>query len=189
MSYFPFFLDLPRLQGLIIGAGYVAEEKISRLLPSGANLTVIAREISQQVRDYEGITILEKEYEKGDLQGFDYIIAATNDSDLNQRIYDDARQMHLLVNVVDIPELCDFIFPSVLKKGKLVIGISTSGAAPQVAIRLRKELENQIPDDIEEKLDYLYQERIRVKKEIADPSERRKYLKGLADRLLDYEDR
>ncbi len=186
MGYFPFYVDVTKLHGVIIGGGKVALEKVERLLSFDASITLIARFVSEEVKEYDcRITIVEKEYQVADLDDADYVIAATNDPEMNKRIYSDAKKRKLLVNVVDEPDICDFIFPSVLQKGKLVVGVSSSGAGPQVAIRLRREIEKIIPDNIEEILDYLAEERVKARKNIADASERRKYLIELANTVFD----
>ncbi|MCR5755126.1 MAG: bifunctional precorrin-2 dehydrogenase/sirohydrochlorin ferrochelatase [Acetatifactor sp.] len=189
MGYFPFFTDVTRLRGVIIGGGTVAFEKVTRLLPFEAKLTLIAIDICDEIKQYESkIEFIEDEYRSDYLDRADYVIAATNIPDLNRQIYADAKKRKLQVNVVDVPEYCDFIFPSVLQKGKLVVGVSSGGAAPRVAIRLRNEIEKLIPENIEEVLDYLFEERKRAKETISDPLERKKYLIGLADKLLHYEE-
>lgn len=186
MGYFPFFTDVTKLHGVIIGGGKVALEKVERLLSFNASITLIARMVCEEIKEYDGrIKIVEKDYRSTDLDKADYVIAATNDPHTNQRIYSDAKERKLLVNVVDEPDICDFIFPSVLQKGKLVVGVSSSGAGPQVAVRLRKEIEGIIPDNIEEILDYLAEERVKAKKNITDAAKRRKYLIELANTVFD----
>ena len=218
MGYFPFFVDVEKLHGVIVGGGNIALEKVERLVPFNAKLTLVASNIDDRIKQYacayrvnqtanedvneDGIKqhvsddkinqrahlqLIEREYRSEDLDDADYVIAATNISTLNEQIRRDARKRGLLVNVVDVTDSCDFIFPSVVKRGRLVVGVSSSGAGPQVAIRLRKEIEKVIPDDIEDILDFLAEERIRAKKEIPDSAERKKYLIGLADKLLNHE--
>ncbi len=186
MGYFPFFVNLTKLHGVVIGGGSIALEKVTRLLEFECNLTVVATTIKDEIKAYSGeIELVEGEYCENMLDSADYVIAATNITALNERIYRDAKRKGKLINVVDVPEKCDFIFPSVLHRDKLVVGISTSGAGPQVAIRLKKEINEILPDNMEEILDYLAEERIKAKAEIPDPKKRREYLIGLANKLLD----
>jgi len=186
MAYFPFFVDVTNLQGLIVGGGNIALEKVERLLAFDAKLTLIAEDICEEIKGYANkIQLVEEKYYSDILKNADYVVAATDNTELNELIYKDAKKLNLLVNVVDVPDLCDFIFPSVMKRGKLVVGVSTSGAGPQVAIRLRKEIEETIPSDIEETLDILAKARIEAKETIKDPAKRRKYLIDLANSLLD----
>ncbi|MCR4654322.1 MAG: bifunctional precorrin-2 dehydrogenase/sirohydrochlorin ferrochelatase [Eubacterium sp.] len=214
MGYFPFFMDMERLQGLIIGGGNIAAEKLEKLLPAGASLKVVAPEIKQEIlvaagvaeikgtaeqqnadREPEGsectepekpgrVEVIRREYRTEDLDEVDYVIAATGIREINDKVCREAKQRRIPVNVVDDPENCDFIFPSVVRRGRMVVGVSTGGAGPRVAVRLRKQIEEMLPGDIEEILDILARERIRAKKEIPDSSRRKKYLMDLADRLL-----
>lgn len=186
MGYFPFFVNLTNLHGVVVGGGNIALEKVMRLAEYDCSLTVIATTICDGIKAYsKDIELIESEYSEDILDSADYVIAATNITELNERIYRDAKKRGKLINVVDVPDKCDFIFPSVLHRDKLIIGISTSGAGPQVAIRLKNKINEIIPDNIEEILDYLAEERIRAKEEIADPKKRREYLIGLANQLLD----
>ena len=214
MGYFPFFMDMEPLQGLIIGGGNIAAEKLEKLLPAGASLKVVAPEIKQEIlvaagvaeikgtaeqqnadREPEGsectepekpgrVEVIRREYRTEDLDEVDYVIAATGIREINDKVCREAKQRRIPVNVVDDPENCDFIFPSVVRRGRMVVGVSTGGAGPRVAVRLRKQIEEMLPEDIEEILDILAIERIRAKKEIPDPVQRKKYLMDLADRLL-----
>ena len=186
MGYFPFFTDVEKLHGVIIGGGNVALEKVERLVSFNARITLVASAICDEIKKYSGeIELIEKDYESEVLLNADYVIAATDNMELNRQIYSDAKKRNLLVNVVDVPELCDFIFPSVLQKGKLVVGVSTSGAGPRIAIRLKNEIEKIIPEDIEEKLDYLAEERIQAKENIKDAAKRRAYLIELANTVFE----
>lgn len=185
MGYFPFYTDVTKLHGVIIGGGNIALEKVSRLMQFDAHITLIAREICDDIKEYSNaLELIEAEYKSDYLDMADYVIAATDIRELNEQIYEDAKKRKLLINVVDEPDICDFIFPSVIQRGKLVIGISSSGAGPQVAINLRKEIEKIIPNNIEEILDYLAEERITAKQNIPDQSKRRKYLIDLAEKML-----
>jgi siroheme synthase-like protein len=207
-------MDMERLQGLIIGGGNIAAEKLEKLLPAGASLKVVAPEIKQEIlaaaglaeikctaeqqnaeREPEGnkctepekpgrVEVIRREYRTEDLDEVDYVIAATGIREINDKVCREAKQRRIPVNVVDDPENCDFIFPSVVRRGRMVVGVSTGGAGPRVAVRLRKQIEEMLPEDIEEILDILARERIRAKKEIPDPVQRKKYLMDLADRLL-----
>lgn len=187
MGYFPFYTNVENLHGVIIGGGKVALEKVERLMSFDAKLTLVAKEVCPEIMEYqERVEIIQDSYKSAYLDQANYVIAATDNQELNETIYADAKARKLLINVVDVPELCDFIFPSVVQRGKLVVGVSTSGAGPQVAIRLRNEIEKIIPDDMEAILDYLAEERITAKEKISDPLERRRYLIKLANEMLDY---
>lgn len=170
MAYFPFFFEVNRLKGVVIGGGRIALEKIEKLDAYEAELTVIAPEILPKICEYKCVkNIVRREFEEGDLEEADYVIAATDIIELNERVRQLCRSRHLPVNVVDNQALCDFIFPSVYKRGPLVVGVSSSGASPQVAIELRKQFEENTPDNIEEILDYLASIRPYVKEKVTNP--------------------
>lgn len=186
MGYFPFFTDVEKLHGVIIGGGHVALEKMEKLLTFGAKLTVVASDICDGIKRYNNIlTLIEEDYKGDFLEDADYVIAATDDHLLNERIYTDAKARKLMVNAVDQPDICDFIFPSVIQRGRLVVGVSSSGAGPQVAIRLREKIEEIVPDNIEEILDYLAKERIWARDNIEDAAKRRRYLIELANKTFE----
>ncbi len=188
MNYFPFFVNVEELHGVIVGGGKVAAEKVERLSIADARLMVIAPEMDEEIRGYQDVVTLKfKPYEEADLADADYVIAATGIPEIDRAVYEDAKRRNILVNMVDVPEYCDFIFPSVVKRGKLVAGVSSSGASPLAAVRLRKEIEKIIPEGIEEKLDYLFEARRKAKEEIKDPKERRQYLIELSNRVLNDE--
>lgn len=146
MSYYPVLLDLEGKEVLVVGGGRVAERKICTLLEYGAKIFLISKEITNNLHQMvEGgkIVLLGSEFEEGFLNGVFLVIAATNDKDLNHRVGQSAQTRGLLVNAVDQPRDCNFIVPSIIRRGDLLIAVSTSGKSPAVAKRLRKELEKQ----------------------------------------------
>jgi len=170
MAYFPFFFEVNRLKGVVIGGGRIALEKIERLNEYGADITVFAPEVLDEIQGYACVKkIVKKEFEPTDIEAADYVIAATNIYELNEQVRQVCREKHVPVNVVDNQPMCDFIFPSVFKKGPLVVGVSSSGASPQVAIELRKNFEANTPDNIEEILDYLASIRPYIKERVKEP--------------------
>jgi precorrin-2 dehydrogenase/sirohydrochlorin ferrochelatase len=143
---FPMFVKLAGRRVLVVGAGAVAEGKIRGLLDSGADIRVIALEASSTVRqwaDAGAIGLEERAFAPGDLDGVFLAVAATACSELNQLIFAEAGRRQILCNVVDVPELCDFFYPAVMRRGDLQIAISTSGQSPLLAQRIRKHLEQQ----------------------------------------------
>lgn len=153
MSYFPAFLKFDDKKILIVGGGYIAYEKLDHLLNFTKNITLIAKEFSEDIQkliDCNSLKTYEKEYQKGDIYGFDIIIAAVDDFDLQESIYFESRNQNCLCNCVDLQQYCDFIFPSYIKKDDLTIAVSTSGSSPAMAKHLRIFLENIIPDSIGE---------------------------------------
>ncbi len=130
MAYFPFFIDLEQKEGLIVGGGRVALGKARRLLPYGPRLTVAAPQIFPDFYELEGIALLEEPFVPEILDGKCFVIAATGDVPLDRRIARLCRERDILVNVVGDREACTFLFPALVKRGDLSIGISTGGPTP-----------------------------------------------------------
>lgn len=143
MTVYPLFENIDGRTFLIIGGGKVAAGKVRRLLQFTNRIVVVAEET-----EITGVKVLRKTYEPSDLERGDYVIVATSNRALNREIAAECRAQRIPVNVVDDPELCSFIFPSVIKKGDLTIGISTGGTSPAYAQQLRKEIEDSLPEDI-----------------------------------------
>ena len=148
MEYFPVFMKLQQQKVLVVGGGEVAERKIRLLLKAGATIAVIARELNETVESWrreEKVDWLSQEYRQELLQGMRLVFAATNDSDLNQQVYEDAEQAGIPVNVVDQRELCRFISPAVIDRSPIQVAISTGGSAPVLARMVRNWLERVLP--------------------------------------------
>ena len=152
---FPVFLKLEELEVLVVGAGNVGLEKLSAILTNApaSSVTVIAREISHQVRalaeSYTNVKLVEKAFEPEDLDEKEIVIVAVNDKTISNYIRVLSKQKKLLVNVADTPELCDFYLGSIVDKGNLKIAISTNGKSPTIAKRMKEQLNELIPDEIE----------------------------------------
>ncbi|MBZ5679827.1 MAG: bifunctional precorrin-2 dehydrogenase/sirohydrochlorin ferrochelatase [Acidobacteriia bacterium] len=145
-SLFPMFVKLAGRQCLVVGAGKVGEPKIGALIDTGARIRVVAIEASPAVREWarEGKIELERRpFLADDLNGVFLTVVATASSTLNESIYREAQQRGVLCNVVDVPEYCDFFYPSVVRRGDLQIAISTAGQSPSLAQKLRQQLEKQ----------------------------------------------
>ena len=149
MKYFPFYIDLKKKSVLLIGGGEVAERKLDLLIKAKANVTLISPETTPYILDIaekNNIKIINEEYSSQHLdKKYSFVIAATNNEKLNKSIALDANKNNILVNVVDRPEICDFIFPSILERGDITVSVSTGGASPVLARMLRTKLETMIP--------------------------------------------
>lgn len=151
MAYFPAFLKFDNKKILIVGGGNIALEKLEHLLNFSSNIVLISREFSREIKsiiDINNLQFFQKDYEQNDILGFDIVIAAIDDFALQESIYFECRNKHILCNCVDLQDYCDFIFPSYIKKGELTIAISTSGSSPAFAKQFRKYLEKLVPNDI-----------------------------------------
>jgi precorrin-2 dehydrogenase / sirohydrochlorin ferrochelatase len=150
MSLFPIFLKLTARPCIVIGAGHLAESKIESLQTANAQITVIAPQASGRILDWAAsgeLQFHQRPYQQGDLTGNFLVVAATNDPAVNRAVFAEATEKGVLCNAVDDPPFCDFYFPSVVRRGDLQIAISTSGASPALAQRLRKEINAQLPLD------------------------------------------
>jgi precorrin-2 dehydrogenase len=144
MSYFPIFLDMTRRRCLVIGGGAVAERKIASLLEAEAEVTVLSPDVTENVADWSKrnlIRLVPRRYRTGDVDGFELAFVATDDPQVNGAVYRDGRNRNVWVNSADDPARCDFILPSVLRRGELTIAVSTSGSSPALARTIREELE------------------------------------------------
>ena len=168
-TLYPIFIKTENINILIVGGGFVGTEKLSFILKNSpnANITVVAKEISQEIRSIvdgrQSTVLIEKAFEATDVENKQLIIAATADRALNESIYHAAKAKNILINVADTPELCDFYLGSIVSKGDLKIGISTNGKSPTMAKRLREFFETILPDDLQELIDNLHQYRNTLK--------------------------
>jgi precorrin-2 dehydrogenase/sirohydrochlorin ferrochelatase len=178
--YYPIYLDIRDKKCVVVGGGDVAYRKAVSLKEAGAQVVVISPDFSKDFLKEEGITMLRQKYEERCLEGATLIIAATNDKEINQRVWEEARRHGLLVNVVDQPELCNFIVPSVVNRGELQISISTGGASPAFARRLRQELENHFGPEYGEFVELLSKMRSEARSQISDGTKRQKLMERLA---------
>jgi precorrin-2 dehydrogenase/sirohydrochlorin ferrochelatase len=140
------FLKLEGRQCLVVGAGRVGERKIGGLLESGAHIRVVALDASPIVRQWarSGKIDLElRPFVADDLDGAFLAVVATNSRTLNERVYHEAQRRRVLCNVVDVPDLCDFFYPAVVRRGDLQIAVSTAGQSPSLAQQIRQQLEKQ----------------------------------------------
>jgi len=145
----PFYIACLKLTGrrcLVVGGGEIGLEKIEGLLACDGDVTVVAPEAIDAIAGlaHEGSIRWERRaYDPGDLEGTFIVIAATSDTDVNIGVYEDAERRAMLVNVVDVPPLCNFILPAIVRTGPLAIAISTAGASPALAKRIKAEIADE----------------------------------------------
>lgn len=176
MAYFPFFVDLSGRDGLIVGGGAVALRKARTLLPYGPRLRVAAPEICPELQGLEGVKLLRRPFEEADLEGCAFVVAATGDQTLNHHVASLCGERRIPVNVVDDREASAFLFPALLRRGELSVGVSTGGASPAAAACIRDRLAQALPERIEEILAFLARARHRMPRGAA----RRRLLSALA---------
>jgi precorrin-2 dehydrogenase / sirohydrochlorin ferrochelatase len=160
----------------VVGAGKIGEGKIRGLLNGGATVKVVSLEATEQVRQWaeEGRVELDlRPYEDADLDGCFLVIAATERTETNEQVFTGAEQRNMLCNVVDVPRLCNFILPSIMRRGDLAIAVSTAGASPALARKIRLELEESYGDGYDAALELLGSLRDELKARYPDPRDRK----------------
>lgn len=168
MGYFPFFADLSGKEGLIVGGGPVALRKVKKLLPYGPRLTVCAPKLLPALEQYPELTLLRHAFSPELLQGKFFVLAATDDRDLNRKISLLCQRKRIPVNVADDKDYCTFLFPALVHQGPLSIGISTGGTSPSGAIYLKEQIAALIPEKFGAILEALSTVRQPIQAEIAD---------------------
>jgi precorrin-2 dehydrogenase/sirohydrochlorin ferrochelatase len=180
-SFYPIMLQLAGKKVAVIGGGKVAERKVTGLLGTGALITVISPDATEELKklaDEGKIVWQPTPFSPADVKDALLIFAATNDNQLNQLVKASAEQ-HQLVTVADAPEESDFHLPSKLKRGRLTIAVSTGGASPMLARKIRANLEQQFDQSYEDYLEFLFAKRQWILKEVADPDLKRKLLTAI----------
>ena len=151
-TYYPVYIQLRDQPCVVVGGGKIAEGKVDGLLAAHAQVTVIAPDLTTQLQnlaEQRQITYLARTYRPGDLSGAFMVICATDRAEINHQVWQEATANRQLVNVVDDTPRCNFIAPSILRKGDLTIAISTGGKAPALAVRLKERLQQELGPEYE----------------------------------------
>ena len=188
MSYFPIFVEMKRRRCLVIGGGAVAERKIAGLLEAGASVTVISPDITETIARWSKsklIRLIARRYRPGDLAAYELVFIATNDAKINAAAYNEGRERGVWVNAADDPAHCDFILPSVLRRGDLTV-VSSKGGSPALARTIREELEVHLSQEYEQLAKLAAEARVEIhKRSLKVPFETwRKALSGDVRQLL-----
>ena len=168
-NLFPVFLKLESLETLIVGGGHVGLEKLTAILKNSPNakISLVARTIQEPIKElaaqHANVTLFERNFKLWDLWNKDLLILAANNRSLHETIRKFARTRHVLINVADTPDLCDFYLGSVVTKGNLKIGISTNGKSPTISKRMREYLEEALPEETNELLENMNKIREQIK--------------------------
>src|SRR5690349_2765693 len=182
-----FYIACLKLTGrrcLVVGAGDVGLEKIEGLLACGADVHVIASDVSPAVRELAGsgdVDLTEREFEPGDLEGHFLAIAATSDTDVNIAVFDEAERRAMLCNVVDVPPLCSFILPAIVRTGPIAIAISTAGSSPALAKRMKREIGELFGSEYAELAGILNDIRGWAKATLPTYDDRRRFFEGIVN--------
>jgi len=182
MDYLPLFHKLDNQKCLLIGAGSVATRKARLLLDAHANVTVIAPAISDELSQLAAnneISYIERSFSPNDTLGFNLVICATNDESTNAQVSNEAQSNNILVNVVDQPQLCSFIFPAIVDRSPMVIAISSGGAAPVLSRLMRSKLETLLPQALGKLASLAAECRHTVKNHFSNSKQRRIFWEGI----------
>ena len=174
-------LDLEDMPCLVVGGGVIALRKIESLIASGAKVKVVSPEVASEIEALEEVEILRRRFRVEDLHGRFLVISATNKREVNEQVAKAARKQGMLVNVVDVPDLCNFYVNSQVRRGDLTISISTGGASPALSKKIRKEIERVYGEEYGDLLLLMREYRPMIIREVADPERRSRIFKALAD--------
>ena len=184
MKYYPVHLDIKNRHCLVVGGGAVGTRKVKTLLECDARVTVVSPKPTEQLKKLASggvISLQERSYQSDDLKGMFLVIGATDDERLNHQVSQDAEQARILCNIADRPEVCNFILPSIVQRGDLIITISTSGQSPALAKKLRQQLETQFGKEYAEFLLLMGA----IRKKLLSPAHEPEAHKDLFNKLID----
>ncbi|MCX8109870.1 MAG: bifunctional precorrin-2 dehydrogenase/sirohydrochlorin ferrochelatase [Syntrophorhabdaceae bacterium] len=180
--YYPVFLDIKDRLCIVFGGGEVAERKVLMLLKFGATVRVISPEVTKRIARLESegkIAITRRGYNYGDTKEAALVFAATDNREINNSIKAEGDERGIPVNVVDDPELCTFIVPSIVKKGPITVAISTSGVLPLFSKKLKEEIDSLITEDYLRYVRLIGRFRKMLMEEVKDPKVRKEIMKEI----------
>ncbi len=180
MSY-PIMVDITNKQVVVVGGGKVAERKIRGLQEANANVIVVAPEVTEYIQQLAngGALVWRKKYfSPGDLEDAFLIIAATNNREVNEAVAQ-AAQPYQLINVVDAPTQSNFYVPSIVRRGKLTIAVSTEGASPTLAKKICQEIDEMYDEDYGNYIDFLYECRQYILRNVSDSDKKQQLLQAI----------
>jgi len=183
--YYPIFIDVENRDVVIVGGGAVCARKAETMMRYGANVTVVAPEVTDEIAAWAKngrIQVRRKEYEEGDLEGASIVIASTDDECVNGRVARDCRRRKIPVNVVDVTHLCEFIVPAIVEKGSIQLAVSTGGKSPALARTLKEDLQKLVGPEYSELNDLLGRLRPEAKKILPTDADRKRFFDGILAR-------
>jgi len=183
VRYYVACIDLRGRSCLVVGGGPVAHEKAMGLIECGARVTVVAPEVTREVESLPA-EILRRPYERTDLEGCFLVIAATSVNDVNVAVFEDAEKAQIFCNVADVPDLCTFILPALHRQDPITIAVSTGGASPALAQRIRADIADQIGPEYAKLARRLRALRPWAKERYPTYAARRDFFQRMVDRSL-----
>ena len=187
MRYYPVSLDIQNRKCLVVGGGPVGTRKVMTLLECGAVVTVVSSDVAEELLELaekKTIELKRRPYESSDIDGMFLVIGATDNEELNRQINKDAEHQNKLCNIADRPEACNFILPSIVNRGNLVIAISTSGKSPAFARKMRQDLEKEFGEEYDEFLELMGAIRKKALSEKHEPEAHKQLFEQLINRGL-----
>ena len=182
--YYPAYIDIKGKRCLVVGGGKVAERKVKLLLKCDAMVSVVSPELISRLKELNSkgkIKFFKGEFKEKYLKDMFLVIGATDNSEVNLKIYKAASKKNILVNIVDSPEICNFIVPSIVERGDLIIAISTGGKSPALSKKLRKELEYRYGFEYSKFLNTMGSLRKKISSKIRDKKKREEIYNKLVD--------
>jgi precorrin-2 dehydrogenase/sirohydrochlorin ferrochelatase len=187
MKYYPIYLDIKNRNCLVVGGGSVGTRKVLTLISCGANVTVVSLDASEKLHQLSNngeIKFKERPFQTTDLDDRFLVIGATDNQELNLKIHTEAERRGLLCNIADRPKACNFILPSIVNRGDLIVAISTSGKSPAFAKKLRKQLEAEFGDEYAEFLNLMGAIRKKLLSQDHEPEAHKHLFEQLIERDL-----
>ena len=187
MNRFPLCINLEDKRFLIVGYGRIAKRKLKAISEFTSNIKIITKELTEEELG-KGIEIVNKCFDEKDLEGMDFVITATGSREQDEAIVAACKSRGISVNAADDREECDFFLPGIIKRGDLVVSVSTSGKSPAYSRHLREQIEDVIPDNIEKVLDILGELRKTLPSKVEPQVERSKIYNYVMSKLLSMDD-
>ncbi len=187
MRYYPVNLDIQNRKCLVVGGGSVGTRKVMTLVECGAVVTVVSSDVAEELLELAEKKMIElkrRPYESSDIDGMFLVIGATDNEELNRQINKDAEHQNKLCNIADRPEACNFVLPSIVNRGNLVIAISTSGKSPAFAKKMRQDLEKEFGEEYDEFLQLMGAIRKKALSEKHEPEAHKHLFEQLINRGL-----
>lgn len=189
MAYFPFMIDIKDKECLVVGGGSIAFHKVKILTDFGVHIRVIAPDICQALQELkkesaQSIELIERKFQEEDIDGMSFVVAATDDKQLNYHISDLCRQKNVLINAVDMKEACSFIFPAMIKNKDLTIAVSSGGQSPAATAHIKKQIKHCVPDYYGEMIETIGEYRNYILENVDTEKNR----KEIFNRMLEYGD-
>lgn len=186
MRYYPIFLDIEGKHSVVVGGGAVAERKVESLLKAGASVTVISPRTTKKLRELaakDAIRLIKRNFRRVDLADENpfVVVGASGSERVNSEVFEEAKKLKTLVNVVDNPALCNYIVPSVIERGSLIVAVSTSGKAPGLSKKLRVDLERHIGEEYGAFTSIIGAVRKKLLKNGANHDKKERVIKALVD--------